>query len=308
MLVLFFIYRPLKKIIRGAQEYASGNLDYNIPWHSGDEMGYLAQTLNYMSDELKRTDEYQRKFVANVSHDFRSPLTSIKGYVEAILDGTIPPEMQEKYLNIVLFEADRLNKLTRSMLALNRMDNKGFYLDIRDFDINTVIKNTAASFEGTCTAKRISIELLLSAEKLYVSADKMKIQQVLYNLIDNAIKFSPNHSTIRVETTERHDKVFVSVKDNGIGIPRASLSKIWRDFTRSTPPGERTGRAPDWAFPSSGRSSAPTNRISTSSARKGSARNLSFPGPGQTGKQPLLSRGAWKISSTEDGGAVLLSA
>ncbi len=230
VLVLFFIYRPLKKIIRGAQEYASGNLDYNIPWHSGDEMGYLAQTLNYMSDELKRTDEYQRKFVANVSHDFRSPLTSIKGYVEAILDGTIPPEMQEKYLNIVLFETDRLNKLTRSMLALNRMDNKGFYLDIRDFDINTVIKNTAASFEGTCTAKRISIELLLSAEKLYVSADKMKIQQVLYNLIDNAIKFSPNHSTIRVETTERHDKVFVSVKDNGIGIPRASLSKIWERF------------------------------------------------------------------------------
>lgn len=230
VLVLFFIYRPLKKITRGAQEYASGNLDYNISYHSSDEMGYLAKTLNYMSDELKRTDEYQRKFVANVSHDFRSPLTSIKGYVEAILDGTIPPEMQEKYLKIVLFETDRLNKLTRSMLALNRMDNKGFYLDIKDFDINTVIKNTAASFEGTCTAKRISIELLLSAEKLYVSADMMKIQQVLYNLIDNAIKFSPNNSTIRVETTERHEKVFVSVKDSGIGIPRASLSKIWERF------------------------------------------------------------------------------
>ena len=230
VMVLLFIYRPLKKIIRGAQEYASGNLDYNIPCSSNDEIGYLAQTLNYMSDELKRTDEYQRKFVANVSHDFRSPLTSIKGYVEAILDGTIPPEMQEKYLNIVLFETDRLNKLTRSMLALNRMDNKGFYLDIKDFDINTVIKNTAASFEGTCTAKRISIELLLSAEKLYVSADMLKIQQVLYNLIDNAIKFSPNHSTIRVETTERHEKVFVSVKDSGIGLPRESLSKIWERF------------------------------------------------------------------------------
>ena len=230
VLVLFFIYRPLKRIIRGAQEYASGNLDYQIPCRSNDEMGYLAQTLNFMSDELKRTDEYQRKFVANVSHDFRSPLTSIKGYVEAILDGTIPPEMQEKYLNIVLFETDRLNKLTRSMLALNRMDNKGFYLDIKDFDINTVIKTTAASFEGTCTAKRISIELLLSAEKLYVSADMIKIQQVLYNLIDNAIKFSPNNSTIRIETTERHGKVFVSVKDNGIGIPRNSLSKIWERF------------------------------------------------------------------------------
>ena len=230
VLVVIFIYNPLKKITRGAQEYASGNLGYTITVRTGDEMGYLAQTLNYMSGELKRTDEYQRKFVANVSHDFRSPLTSIKGYVEAILDGTIPPEMQEKYLNIVLFETDRLNKLTRGMLDLNRMDNTGFYLDITSFDINGVIKKTAATFEGACTAKRISIELLLTAEPLYVSADIGKIQQVLYNLLDNAIKFSPNNSTIRVETTERHGKVFVSVKDNGMGIPRASLSKIWERF------------------------------------------------------------------------------
>lgn len=230
VLVVVFIYNPLKKIIRGAQEYASGNLKYTIPVHTNDEIGYLAHTLNYMSGELKRTDEYQRKFVANISHDFRSPLTSIKGYVEAILDGTIPPEMQEKYLNIVLFETDRLNKLTRGMLDLNRMDNTGFYLDITAFDINAIIKKTAATFEGTCTAKHISIELLLTAEPLYVSADMGKIQQVLYNLFDNAIKFSPNHSTVRAETIERHGKVFVSVKDNGIGIPRESLSKIWERF------------------------------------------------------------------------------
>lgn len=176
VLVVVFIYNPLKKIIRGAQEYASGNLKYTIPVHTNDEIGYLAHTLNYMSGELKRTDEYQRKFVANISHDFRSPLTSIKGYVEAILDGTIPPEMQEKYLNIVLFETDRLNKLTRGMLDLNRMDNTGFYLDITAFDINAIIKKTAATFEGTCTAKHISIELLLTAEPLYVSADMGKIQ------------------------------------------------------------------------------------------------------------------------------------
>lgn len=116
------------------------------------------------------------------------------------------------------------------MLDLNRMDNTGFYLDITAFDINAIIKKTAATFEGTCTAKHISIELLLTAEPLYVSADMGKIQQVLYNLFDNAIKFSPNHSTVRAETTERHGKVFVSVKDNGIGIPRESLSKIWERF------------------------------------------------------------------------------
>ena len=230
ILIVVFIYSPLQKIIRGAQEYAAGNLAYTIPVRTNDEMGYLARSLNFMSDELRRTDEYQRKFVANISHDFRSPLTSIKGYVEAILDGTIPPEMQEKYLNIVLFETDRLNKLTRGMLDLNRMDNKGFYLDISVFDINGVIRKTAATFEGICTARHSSIELLVTAEPLWVSADMGKIQQVLYNLIDNAIKFSPNHSTVRVETTERHGKVFVSVKDNGIGIPRESLSKIWERF------------------------------------------------------------------------------
>lgn len=114
-------------------------------------MGYLASTLNYMSGELNKTGEYQRKFVANVSHDFRSPLTSIKGYVEAILDGTIPPEMQEKYLKIVLFETERLHKLTQSLLTLNDIDDKGNMLDLTSFDINAVIKDTAASFEGTCT-------------------------------------------------------------------------------------------------------------------------------------------------------------
>ena len=118
----FMVYRPLKKIIAGADQFASGNLKHNIPVYTRDEMGYLALTLNYMSDELDKTGEYQRKFVSNVSHDFRSPLTSIKGYTEAILDGTIPPELQNKYLNIVVYETDRLYKLTQSLLTLNDMD------------------------------------------------------------------------------------------------------------------------------------------------------------------------------------------
>lgn len=193
-------------------------------------MGYLARTLNYMSGELNKTGEYQKKFVANVSHDFRSPLTSIKGYVEAIVDGTIPPEMQDRYLNIVLFETERLNKLTQSLLTLNDIDSKGNMLDITRFDINAVIKNTAATFEGICTSRKITISLVIPSPTLYVSADMGKIQQVLYNLIDNAIKFSNNDSTIIVETTEKYRKVFVSVKDSGIGIPKESLSKIWDRF------------------------------------------------------------------------------
>lgn len=226
----FSVYRPLKKITVGANEYAAGNLDYTIPVDTDDEMGYLATTLNYMSDELNKMGEYQHKFVANVSHDFRSPLTSIKGYVEAIMDGTIPPEMQERYLKIVVDETERLDKLTKSLLTLDKLDSRGRPIHMSIFDINDTIKSTAASFEGTCRKKMITIELHLELEKLFVNADKEQIQQVLYNLIDNAIKFSSNDSTIKVETSERHGTVFVSVKDSGQGIPKASLNKIWERF------------------------------------------------------------------------------
>lgn len=229
----FIVYLPLKKIIFGANEYAAGNLKHNIPVASEDEMGYLAATLNYMSDDLDNFGEYQRQFVSNVSHDFRSPLTSIKGYIEAILDGTIPLEMQEKYLNIVLHETARLNKLTQSLLILDNFDIQEFLLDISDFDINRVIKDTAASFGGTCMKKKITIELHLTAEKLFVSADVGKIQQVLYNLIDNAIKFSSSNSSITVEATEKHGKIFISVKDRGTGIPKESLGKVWERFYKS---------------------------------------------------------------------------
>ena len=226
----FSVYRPLKKITIGAGEYASGNLEYNIPVNSDDEIGYLATTLNYMSDELNKLGEYQHKFVANVSHDFRSPLTSIKGYLEAIIDGTIPPEMQEKYLKIVIGETERLNKLTQSLLTLDKLDAHGRPMHMSNFDINKTIKNTAATFEGICRKKMITIEIHLESESLHVTADMEQIQQVLYNLIDNAIKFSQNNSVIKVETSERHGTVFVSVKDTGVGIPKNSLNKIWERF------------------------------------------------------------------------------
>ncbi len=229
----FTVYRPLMKITEAARQYAQGNFKYALEIYEEDEIGQLADTLNYMSHELGEMDEYQKKFVANISHDFRSPLTSIKGYVEAMLDGTIPPEMQEKYLNIVLMETERLNKLTTGLLALNSFDTKRNRLDITSFDINGVIKNTVSSFEGQCRDRRITIELLFDAKQQYVSADMGKIQQVMYNLLDNAIKFSPNDSVITIETTLRHEKVFISVKDEGIGIPKDSMKKIWERFYKT---------------------------------------------------------------------------
>lgn len=186
-----------------------------------------------MANELNTLEDDQRKFISNVSHDFRSPLTSIKGYVEAMLDGTIPPEMQEKYLNIIVFETDRLSKLTQSLLELNKYGSHGSMLDVSEFDINQLIKMTCLTFEGTCKAKRISFHLILTGKTLYVKADMSKIQQVVYNLIDNAIKFSHHDSEITIETTKKSEKVFVSVKDTGIGIPKDSQNKIFERFYKT---------------------------------------------------------------------------
>ena len=236
IILIFFteiVYIPLRKITEATEQYASGNMHYEFTVESEDEMGYLAATLSYMASEIARSEDDQKKFVANVSHDFRSPLTSIKGYLEAMLDGTIPPELHEKYLTIVLNETERLTKLTNSLLTLNNLNTKGILLEKTDFDINQVIRNVAASFEGTCREKKITIELILTGEEMYVTADMGKIQQVLYNLLDNAIKFSHHNSIIKLETTEKHNKIFVSVKDSGIGIPKDNLKLIWDRFYKS---------------------------------------------------------------------------
>lgn len=228
-----FVYRPLRQISEAARQYALGNLTYEIPVRTHDEMGYLSASLNYMAAQLKDMDDYQKKIVANVSHDFRSPLTSIKGYLEAMADGTIPPELYEKYIGIILFETERLTDLTRDLLTLNEFDTKELLLDKQEFDIQETVKDTAASFEAVCTPRHISIELLLMPGSVIVYADRRKIQQVLYNLIDNAIKFSDADSTVTVEINEKNDKTFVSVKNQGIGIPKKNLNKIWERFYKS---------------------------------------------------------------------------
>ena len=236
IILIFFtemVYLPLRKITAATEQYAAGNLHYAFQVDSEDEIGYLAASLSLMASEIARAEDNQKKFIANVSHDFRSPLTSIKGYLEAMLDGTIPPELHEKYLGIVLNETERLTKLTNSLLTLNNLNMKGMILEKSVFDLNSVIRSTAASFEGTCQQKHIGIELLLTGDRMPVLADKSKIEQVLYNLLDNAIKFSHPDSAIRIETNEKHGKVFVSVKDSGIGIPKDSLRLIFDRFYKT---------------------------------------------------------------------------
>lgn len=239
LLLIAFIYIyyitviPIKKITIATKEYTSGHFDYPLTLKTSDEYKDLSDAIVFMAGELSSLDDYQKKFVGNISHDFRSPLTSIKGYAEAMIDGTIPPELHEKYLNIILFESERLTKLTTNLLSLNSFENNASLLDIISFDINTIIKRTAESFEGICTKRKITINLVFSDFELYVDADMSKIQQVLYNLIDNAVKFSNPNSNINVTVSEKNEKVLVSVKDFGTGIPKESIKKVWERFYKS---------------------------------------------------------------------------
>ncbi|MBQ6696922.1 MAG: HAMP domain-containing protein [Lachnospiraceae bacterium] len=237
LLLMFAIYRmtavPIKRMTEAAQKFSRGNFKEPLEMNASNEYRELGHTIQYMGDKLKNADDAQRKFVSNVSHDFRSPLTSIKGYIEAIKDGTIPAEMQEKYLDIVIFETERLTKLTSNLLELNSFDDNGVILHKTEFDINQMIKQIALSFEGTLKKKKLVLNLVFSQKEQFVKADMDKIQQVLYNLIDNAVKFSNQESSIRITTEEKGNKVMIGVKDHGIGIPKESLNKIWERFYKT---------------------------------------------------------------------------
>ena len=233
--IYFFTVIPINTIKNAAAEYAKGNYDYVMKVKTHDEYMELSDTISYMVSELKSNEEKQRKFIANISHDFRSPLTSIKGYAEAIKDGTIPYENKDKYLDIIQFESERLHKLTSSLLQLSSIDSGGLSLDIKSFDITKVIRTIADAFEGTCRGKKIVLKLKFDEPKIYVDADQARIEQVIYNLTDNAIKFSNKDSEIILGVQVKGTKAVVRVKDFGCGIPKESINRVFERFYKSDP-------------------------------------------------------------------------
>lgn len=227
------ILRPISKISATAKEYAKGNFDATTGVNRKDEIGELSDSLEYMAGELSKLDVYRKNFIANISHDFRSPLTSIKGYLLAMIDGTIPPEKYNRYLGVVLNEANRLTKLTEGLLELNDFDTKGPILKMTDFDIVDVIRLTRNTVEVLCDKKNIDFRINCPAENTMVCADRMKIGQVIYNLVDNAIKFSPQDGKIIATVTNKNDKVFVSIKDEGAGISKEKQNKVFDRFYKA---------------------------------------------------------------------------
>ncbi|MBR5339764.1 MAG: HAMP domain-containing histidine kinase [Lachnospiraceae bacterium] len=224
-----FTVGAVQKTAKAGHEYANGNLNYPLTLRRRDEIGELAEIEKDLARQIGTASEDQKKFLANISHDFRSPLTSIKGYVTAIQDGTIPPESEGHYLDVVLSEVDRLTTLANGLLDLTQLE-KGIILHRSDFDLRELVLEVLPAFEGRVEEKNLSFDVTFETETVPVNADRDRIGQVLHNLVDNAIKFSGDDSTIDIVAHLVGEKVFVSVRDHGIGIDKENLPKIWTRF------------------------------------------------------------------------------
>ncbi|NTV89306.1 MAG: cell wall metabolism sensor histidine kinase WalK [Clostridiales bacterium] len=236
--ILIYIFslrlsRPLKQIKNAARVIADGEFSKRLDIKSKDEIGELAKTFNQMTVALQNLEEMRRGFIANVSHELRTPMTSIRGFIDGILDGTIPPERQEYYLTVVKDETIRLNRLVNNLLDLARMEAGEVQMNIRPIEINELARRCIIKLESLLLEKRIMIEAKFDKESIYVNADADAIERVLYNLIHNAIKFSPEESTIKIIIAEQKNKVQITVEDQGIGIDSEEKDMIWDRFYKS---------------------------------------------------------------------------
>jgi signal transduction histidine kinase len=186
-----------------------------------------------MADELNTLEQARRSFVANVSHELRSPLTSMRGFLDAMQDGTITGEEVPHYLGIVIEENNRMIHMVNGLLDLARIESGQYELNLDVFDINELIRRTLITFETRIGEKRLDVQADLSEDQCFVEADKSQIAQVLRNLIDNAIKFSPEGAPLFVLTASDKNKVTVSVRDSGCGISEADIPYIFDRFYKA---------------------------------------------------------------------------
>lgn len=220
------------KIINAAtQKLALGKLDERIEMKGEDEISQLARNFNSMAEEIEKSDRSKRDFVSNAAHELRSPMTSINGFIEGMLDGTIPPHENKKYLQIVLSETKRLTKLVKTMLDLSRIESGRDKPNMQKFDINEVIRKVVIRLGQKIDEKGIIPQIEFEKDKQLVYADSDKIEQVLQNLIDNAIKFTSadKHIILKTELLE-NKKVKITVEDEGAGIADDEIKFIWDRF------------------------------------------------------------------------------
>lgn len=227
------ITNPLKQITEAARKISSGNWKTRIHLKGNDEVTVLADSFNQMVDNLENLEKMRRDFIANISHELRTPMTSINGFIEGILDGTIPEDKQEYFLGIVQEEVKRLHRLVSDMLDIARMESGEAKVNITDFDICEIIRLSVIQLQQFIEEKDINFRANFEQESMHVFADRDAIQRVLINLIHNAIKFTPEKGNISVSVRDIKGKAEITVSDSGQGIPAEDIPFVFDRFHKA---------------------------------------------------------------------------
>lgn len=237
--LLIFVYtkhlsRPLQEIAHTSSSMAAGDFSNRVSEEGTKEVYDMAVAFNTMAGKLSETEQIRRDFIANLSHELRSPMTNIRGFIQGILDGTIPSHEVKHYLGIVLNETNRLTKLITGLLNLSRIENSDISLDMSNVNINELIRLVLITKVNQIESKEIDVNLSFIEETSIVHCDRDQIEQVLINLLDNAIKFTPTGGSIHI-TTDYSDSntLGVTVQDNGIGILKQDSAYIFDRFYKA---------------------------------------------------------------------------
>ena len=227
--------KSLDEMAVAARKYSHGDFSMRVSTTDrADEMGTLTDSFNEMADSLEKAERSRQEFIANVSHELKTPMTTIAGFAEGLLDGTIPKEDENKYLTIIADETRRLSRLVREMLDMSRMsDHVAAPENMKDFNLNEAIIATLLNFETRAEDKKLAVELHLPDDTLTVRGNEDAIRRVIYNLLDNAIKFAKEGGTLGVSLWQQGEKAYVSISDEGETIPPEDLPFIFDRFHKS---------------------------------------------------------------------------
>ena len=231
--VYYMIYRmtkPLRQMSAATRRFAAGDFSYRVKVSGKDELAELATGFNAMAKDLATLESSRRSFVANVSHELKTPMTTIGGFIDGMLDGTIEPDKRDYYLEIVSDEIKRLSRLITGMLNMSKIEVGELTLKPVRFDISEQIFKTALSFEQIIEKKKIILYGLDQMSSVYLSADEGMINQVIYNLIDNAVKFTPTCGSIHITAYEKDNKAVVKIKNTGAGISSEEIGRVFERF------------------------------------------------------------------------------
>ncbi|MDR3551654.1 MAG: HAMP domain-containing sensor histidine kinase, partial [Clostridia bacterium] len=232
-LVTARLVRPLREMSAAAKSFAKGDFSKRVPVYDKDEIGQLASAFNNMASSLTSLEDMRRSFVANVSHELKTPMTSIAGFVDGILDGTIPPEQQNHYLHIVSDEIKRLSRLVRSLLDIASLEAGSFTFSKTDFDAAETIRRVLIGFEKQIDHKGLSVSASGLDDALLVNADPDITHRIIYNLIDNAVKFANDNGSIEINAAPSDGRLYIGIKNTGMGIPEKDLPFVFDRFYKT---------------------------------------------------------------------------